>query len=140
VKILHHQYHGLWLIISSIILGSAAQLLLKLGINALPASIDFSAGFPVEAASWISFGLGCYGLSMILWMLALSRYELSFAYPLLSVTYILVYLGAILLPALHETISLQKTLGILLIVGGVIFVTRSKVTGSKSGDSRVKPG
>lgn len=115
----------MWLIASSILLGSAAQLLLKLGMNALPSPLDLTA-LPVDALAGIAAGLICYALAMLLWMLALSRYELSFAYPLLSVTYILVYLGAIWLPALQETMSLQKTLGILLIVGGVVFVTRSQ--------------
>jgi undecaprenyl phosphate-alpha-L-ara4N flippase subunit ArnF len=127
----HRDYHGLWLIISSILLGSAAQLLLKLGMNALPAEFDIST-LPLDALAWTAGGLVCYALAMLLWMLALSRYELSFAYPLLSITYILVYLGAILLPALDETISLQKTLGILLIVAGVVFVTRSKSVATSS--------
>ncbi len=123
-KLLHAQYHGLWLIISSILLGSAAQLLLKLGMNALPATLELSA-LPLDFAGLISIGLACYALAMLLWMLALSRYQLSFAYPLLSITYILVYLGAILLPALHESITVSKSAGILLIVAGVVFVTRS---------------
>jgi undecaprenyl phosphate-alpha-L-ara4N flippase subunit ArnF len=123
-----HQYNGVLLIISSILLGSAAQLLLKIGINLLPAELSLSIPFPVTAALWIVSGLACYGLSLMLWMMALSRYELSFAYPMLSLSYILVYLGAMAIPQLHETFSVSKTLGILLIVLGVILVTRSKKT------------
>lgn len=125
----HHEYHGLWLIVSSVLLGSTAQLLLKIGVNLLPADIlqqSFIALLKLEAPAWIAGGLACYGLSLLLWMLALSRYELSFAYPLLSISYILVYLGAVWLPSLSETVSVSKTLGILLIVAGVILVTRSQ--------------
>ncbi len=131
-RLLHQQYHGLWLIISSILLGSSAQLLLKLGMNALPSTLDFSAACPCHAALWIGLGLGCYALSLMLWMQALSRYDLSFAYPLLSVSYILVYLGAVWLPSLHESVSWRKTLGILLIVAGVILVTRSRAVNADS--------
>ena len=131
-RLLHRQYHGLWLIIGSILLGSTAQLLLKLGMNALPATLDFSAAFPYFAALWIGLGLSCYALSLMLWMLALSRYDLSFAYPMLSVSYILVYLGAVLLPSLHESVSWSKTMGILLIVAGVILVTRSHAVNADS--------
>ena len=71
---------------------------------------------------------------MLLWMMALANYELSFAYPMLSTSYILVYLGAVLLPQRNETVSAAKTIGIILIVTGVIFVTRSK-----SGKVAAKP-
>ncbi len=131
------QRTGIWLVALSIVLGSAAQILLKLGVNGLPAPLTLEA-VPVSSLLWIASGLFCYALALLLWMLALSRYPLSFAYPLLSITYILVYLGAVLLPGLQETVSLQKTLGILLIVGGVILVTRSHapITSDSSMQSR----
>ena len=119
-------HYGMSLIIGSIILGSTAQLVIKLGMNSLPANLDLFTDFPWTAASWIILGLAGYAVSMLIWMMALANYELSFAYPMLSSSYILVYLGAVFLPQLDETVSLEKTLGILLIVAGVIFVTQSK--------------
>ncbi|HUV20379.1 MAG TPA: 4-amino-4-deoxy-L-arabinose-phospho-UDP flippase [Gammaproteobacteria bacterium] len=114
------------LILASILLGSSAQLLIKLGINGLPAELQEILANPGIALGLIILGLAAYGLSLLLWMMALANYELSFAYPMLSTSYILVYLGAVLLPQLNETVSPGKTLGILLIVVGVIFVTSSK--------------
>jgi undecaprenyl phosphate-alpha-L-ara4N flippase subunit ArnF len=124
----------MFLVLSSIFLGSCAQLMLKLGTNGLPPGLDGITNAPGAAILLISVGLAAYGISMLLWMMALANYELSFAYPMLSMSYILVYLGAVLLPQLNETVSAAKTIGIILIVIGVIFVTRSK-----SGKVAAKP-
>ena len=100
--------------------------MLKLGTNSMPPGLDGIMNAPGSAILLIILGLAAYGISMLLWMMALANYELSFAYPMLSISYILVYLGAVLLPQLNETVSVAKTIGIILIVIGVIFVTRSK--------------
>jgi undecaprenyl phosphate-alpha-L-ara4N flippase subunit ArnF len=110
---------------TSILLGSAAQLVIKLGMNTLPAELDILVTMPWNSIVWVMLGLAAYALSMMTWMMALANYDLSFAYPMLSTSYILVYLGAVLLPQLNETVSLSKTIGILLIVAGVVFVTKS---------------
>ena len=123
----HDQKHsGMLLIVASILLGSAAQLVIKIGMNLLPAHINFFINFPWDTFIWVLLGLTGYALSMLLWMMAISKYELSFAYPMLSLSYVLVYAGAVLLPQLNESVSPGKTLGILLIVAGVVMVTRSK--------------
>jgi undecaprenyl phosphate-alpha-L-ara4N flippase subunit ArnF len=103
--------------------------MLKLGTNSLPPGLDGIMNAPGSAILLIILGLAAYGMSMLLWMMALANYELSFAYPMLSTSYIFVYLGAVLLPQLDETVSSEKTVGIILIVIGVIFVTRSKSDG-----------
>ena len=108
--------------------------MLKLGTNSLPPGLDGVINAPGTAILLIILGLAAYGMSMLLWMMALANFELSFAYPMLSTSYILVYLGAVVLPQLNETVSATKTIGIILIVIGVIFVTRSK-----SGNVAVKP-
>lgn len=100
--------------------------MLKLGTNSLPPGLDGVMNAPGTAILLIALGLAAYGVSMLIWMMALANYDLSFAYPMLSTSYILVYLGAVLLPQLNETVSVAKTSGIILIVIGVIFVTRSK--------------
>jgi len=117
------------MVIASIILVSCAQLMLKLGMNDLPPGVDGIMSAPGSAILLIILGLAAYGISMLFWMMALANYELSFAYPMLSTSYILVYLGAVLMPQLNETVSIAKTIGIVLIVIGVVFVTRSKPGG-----------
>ena len=101
-------------------------MLLKLGMNGLPPGLDGILNAPGAIILLIAFGLATYGISMLCWMMALANYQLSLAYPMLSTSYILVYLGAVWLPQLNETVSTTKTIGIILIVIGVVFVTRSK--------------
>lgn len=68
-------------------------------------------------------GIACYFASMLLWMYILSFIKLSKAYPLLSLAYIVVYLAAVFLPQLQEEISLEKSIGILVIMIGVGIVS-----------------
>jgi len=122
----HSNKSGFVFILASILLVSAAQLMIKLGMNELPLNLNISMAFPWASTTWIMLGIAGYGLSMLMWMMALSIYQLSFAYPLLSTSYVIVYLGAVLLPQLNESVSIIKTIGILFIVAGVVFVTKSK--------------
>jgi undecaprenyl phosphate-alpha-L-ara4N flippase subunit ArnF len=64
-------------------------------------------------------GMVCYGTSMFCWLAALGRLPLNLAYPLLSLSYPLVYLGAVLLPFFNETVNAQRLAGIGLIMLGV---------------------
>jgi len=114
----------------SIILSACAQLLMKASMILLHGVVyaDLSVLQLIAenktAFAWLIVGLGCYAVSMLSWMFALIKYELSFAYPLLGLTYILVYLGAVYWQQIGEQLSWQRTVGILLILIGVIFVNR----------------
>ena len=77
-----------------------------------------------KTIKWGLIGLGCYGVSMMLWIIALSRCDLSLAYPMLSLSYVLVYIAAVYWPKLGESASTLKTAGIMLIVAGVMLVAR----------------
>jgi undecaprenyl phosphate-alpha-L-ara4N flippase subunit ArnF len=112
----------------SIVLSACAQLLMKASMMLLHgvAYTDVSV-FQLIAENktafiWLVIGLGCYAVSMLSWMFALIKYELSFAYPLLGLTYVLVYLGAVYWPQIGEQLSWQRTVGIMLILFGVVLV------------------
>jgi undecaprenyl phosphate-alpha-L-ara4N flippase subunit ArnF len=122
------------LICCSIVLSACAQLLMKAGMLELD-GIDLSQLrgdtpammmhlYPVVA--WVLGGLVLYATSMLAWLAVLATCELSYAYPLLSLSYVLVYIAAVLWPRLHETVSVSKTIGILLVLAGVFLVTRTK--------------
>ena len=121
------------LLISSILLTSAAQIMMKTGMSGL-GEVNFSWSFLQQLFSAeklysvliIIAGLGCYGLSMVAWIGVLTRIDLSVAYPFLSISYILVYLAALLLPWLNESLSLLRISGIVLISVGLILITRSR--------------
>lgn len=114
----------------SIVLSACAQLFMKISMLSLHDVI--STGDPLwplvienkVMLAWLLAGLCCYAISMLSWMFALIKYELSFAYPFLGLTYILVYLGAVYWPQIGETLSWQRSAGILLILIGVAFVNR----------------
>jgi len=116
------------LILLGVLLNAAAQLFLKEGMrrighfefawaNFLP--IAFQAGTNI----FVLGGLLCYVISVAVWLLVLSRVEVSFAYPLLSVGYIVNAVAGYYL--FQENLSLTRITGILIICVGVYFVTRS---------------
>jgi drug/metabolite transporter (DMT)-like permease len=69
------------------------------------------------------FALSAYGLSVVVWLIGLSRVPVSQAYPLLSLGYVINIGLAWWL--LGEVPNLQRVLGIGVIVAGVILVARS---------------
>jgi len=58
-----------------------------------------------------------------LWVVAMSKFELSFLYPFLSINYIVIIVGSQFL--LHEEVSLFRYLSIVLIIIGLVFISRS---------------
>lgn len=112
----------------SILLVSGAQLLMKFGMMSLPAVSwhYFTLYFLHQnalALLAVSGGILGYTLSMLCWFLALRDLPLNRAYPLLGLSYALVYLAAIFLPWLGETASWSKNLGVLAILAGVWLVS-----------------
>ena len=85
-------------IAGSIVLSACAQLSMKAGmlhtsrLGTTPDLSDTAAAIPV--LMWLIAGFGCYGASLLAWLIALSRYPLSLAYPLLGISYVLVYVVA----------------------------------------------
>lgn len=85
------------------------------------------------STSLLIAGFGCSGASLVSWLIALSRYPLSLACPLLSLSYVVVYLAAAAWPVLAEPLSEARTVGIAMIVVGVALVARSSpVTAEES--------
>ncbi len=113
---------------SSILLSAAGQLGMKAGMQTLAdsgahAATQLAALAPV--IEWTVGGLAAYGLSLIAWLAVLARYPLSYAYPLLGLSYVLVYAGATHWERLHETATPLRTAGTLLILLGAALVSRS---------------
>ncbi|HEX7340746.1 MAG TPA: SMR family transporter [Rhodanobacteraceae bacterium] len=116
------------LILIGVLLNATAQLLLKMGVRPLgiihlnlPTLVK--AGFSLAMSPYILGGLACYVLSVVVWLLALSRAAVSVAYPMLSIGYIVTAIAAWLY--LGERMNATRWLGICIIIVGVILVTRS---------------
>jgi multidrug transporter EmrE-like cation transporter len=117
------------LILTGVGLNAAAQLLLKVATRPLAHFSDFSAdtlsGSVVILFKSLPFwaGMVCYGASVCVWLAALSKAPVSTAYPMLSLGYVVV--AAVSVLWLGESMGPAKVLGIALICGGVILVSRS---------------
>jgi multidrug transporter EmrE-like cation transporter len=119
------------LILTGVALNAAAQLLLKLATKPLAQFSVFDAA-TVNSSVIILFkslpfwtGMLCYGVSVCVWVAALSKAPVSTAYPMLSLGYVVV--AAVSAAFLGETLTLGKVLGIALICTGVLLVSRSPV-------------
>lgn len=116
-------------IISGVLLNACAQLLLKAGTNAIGGAIHLTASnwlqtFLQVVTQWpILGGLACYGVSLVVWIIGLSRTDVTIAYPMLSLGYVVSALGAWLF--LGEVISPQRLLAIAVIMVGVILLART---------------
>ncbi len=69
---------------------------------------------------WVFSGIIFFVSSMILWIKAISGMELSKAYPTVSLSYLIVFLMSVAL--FHESVSLDKVLGMVLVCAGVYFL------------------
>jgi multidrug transporter EmrE-like cation transporter len=116
------------LILTGVLLNAVAQLLLKAGTNVLGVLTLtreqwLSTGLAVASNPYIVAGLACYVISVGVWIGALSRVEVSIAYPMLSIGYVVNALAAWYL--FGEAVTMQRWLGIGFIVIGVWLLARS---------------
>ncbi|QXE10012.1 MULTISPECIES: 4-amino-4-deoxy-L-arabinose-phosphoundecaprenol flippase subunit ArnF [Pseudomonas] len=122
-----NQVRGIGFALASVGLVSAAQLGMRWSMTRLPqpeqwlaalstGSVDLSALAVVLAAIF------AYALSMFCWLAALRDLPLGRAYSLLSISYALVYLLAASLPLFNESFSFTKSLGVALVMLGVITI------------------
>jgi multidrug transporter EmrE-like cation transporter len=116
------------LVLTGVLLNALAQLLLKAGTNRIGA-FDFSwanilpIGKMVALQPHILGGLACYGVSVVVWIMALSRVPVSIAYPMLSIGYVINAFAAWYL--FGESLAVQKLVGIGFICVGVWLVAKS---------------
>jgi multidrug transporter EmrE-like cation transporter len=116
------------LILAGVLLNAAAQLLLKAGTNAV-GRFEFSAanllpvGMRLAFEPHIAAGIACYVVSVVVWIMALSRVEVSIAYPMLSIGYVVNAIAAWYL--FGEAVTPMRLAGIGVIVVGVFLVARS---------------
>jgi multidrug transporter EmrE-like cation transporter len=116
-------------IISGVILNACAQLLLKAGTNALGGAIHltmsnwFETFIKVVTQAPILGGLACYGISLVVWIIGLSRTDVTIAYPMLSLGYVVSAFGAWMF--LGEAVSPQRLVAIGVIVIGMVLLART---------------
>ena len=116
------------LILTGVLLNAAAQLLLKAGTNAV-GHFEFHVdnilpiGLKLAFEPHIMGGMACYAVSLVVWIMALSRAPVSVAYPMLSIGYVINAFVAY--SWFGEQLAGQKLLGIGFIGIGVWLVAKS---------------
>jgi len=116
------------LVLTGVLLNAVAQLALKAsvsdtGIISLDMHSLFTSAGSLATNLWLWLGLFCYAISVVVWILALSRVDVSIAYPMLSIGYIVNAFAAWHL--FDEPMSLGKVVGIGVIILGVYILARS---------------
>lgn len=116
------------LLMTGVLLNAAAQLLLKAGTNrvgefAFAMDNVLPVGLKLASNPFILGGVACYVVSLVVWIMGLSRVPVSIAYPMLSIGYVVNALAAWML--FGESLTAQKLVGIGFIMVGVFLVARS---------------
>ncbi len=117
---------GIPLIISAVMLGAVGQIIMKKGMQiygSVSAGAVWGQLIPILKIPHVSLGLLCYGLSAVLWIAVVSNVDLSLAYPMVSLAYVIVFLASWLF--LGEQISMVRIAGLVLIAAGVVVISRS---------------
>lgn len=116
------------LILFSISIAVAGQILLKIGINRI-GMVNFSnldtlkqLFFGVIKSPLVISGLFLYVISAAIWLVVLSAVDLSFAYPFIGFTYVMILVLSKFI--LKEDVNPIRWAGALIITIGVIVISR----------------
>lgn len=117
------------LILLSEIINTAGQVLFKKSTNSAGSGklrgVSGHAGYikTMFLRSQIWMGFSCQVLAVAIWILALAQADLSLVFPLGSMQYIFILLGAHMF--LGEKIDRMKLLGTFFVVAGIVIISLS---------------
>ncbi len=112
------------ILLLAIALGATGQVCWKYGTTQLgqkPAPAKVLAS--IFTNIWVLLGFLCYGTSSLFYIVALSRLDLSYAYPMIALSYVLVTFLSWRL--LHEVVPALRIVGLAIIIVGVIVIASS---------------
>ena len=116
------------LILLAVVLNTGAQVVLKTGLQNI-GHFEFTVGNAVPVflkmivSPYIISGISFYVFSLVVWLMTLSRVEVSFAYPMSALGYVLTATVGYFL--FNENVTLTRIIGIVVIMVGVCLVARS---------------
>jgi len=117
------------LAIACVLASAAAQICFKTGVsgrflqNQLSAGIGPAFLFHAVLSPWVMGGLLLYVLSVLAWLVVLGRADVSYAYPFVSLGFVVTALYGYFV--LNEPMMPARIGGIALIMAGVWMVSRS---------------
>ena len=119
------------MVLTSVAFGAVGQLTLKAGMNSVvqasaTGKLQLSLDTLIHMATnpLLIVGIAIFGVSTLLWLFALAKADLSFAYPFLSLTYLAVLIGGAFL--FGDKVTLPRVIGFAVIIAGVLIVARSE--------------
>jgi multidrug transporter EmrE-like cation transporter len=121
------------LILISVTLAAVAQVTLKVGMNHVTDANGGQLALNAESLKqiatqvWVWVGLVIFAFSAVLWLLALSRADLSFAYPFAALGYVIIVAASILF--LGEHVPPLGWVGVALIVFGILLIAQGAPQG-----------
>jgi multidrug transporter EmrE-like cation transporter len=116
------------IILLSILMSSTAHVFLKKGmmmhaLNTIKSDSIISLVWSVGTNAWVMGGMFLHVSALVVWLWALSKVNISFAYPFLALGYVLVSAMAWLW--LGESLSPMKILGMVVIVVGILILAKA---------------
>lgn len=114
-------------VLLSVFMSATGQVLLKIGANRLGSLFVNRADISKDLIKIFSTpevlaGICFFVAGFLLWIKVLTREELSYTYPMTSISYVIIVLYSYLI--FKETLTVNKVLGMILIISGVIFINR----------------
>lgn len=114
-------------IFTPVFLAVISQLFAKKGLNLL-GDIDFSPGFfntylKLSLSPVVTIGAISYAISIFFWIYSMTKVDLSFVLPFLSLSYILIILLSWLV--LGKNIPFLRRIGVLMICFGLFLISKS---------------
>ena len=114
------------IVVTAICFSVTGELLLKSGMNSI-GILSLSNFWPtlgkIVTNPRIIGGFGFFGVGAVFWLAAISRVPLSWAYPMLSIGYLLILLFSAVI--LKEQVAPLRWIGALIICVGIVLVFRS---------------
>lgn len=119
--------NNILIIVISISFSSLAHVFLRKGMKCLvdvgghEGLVNLTVG--AMSNGWVISGVVLHVLALAVWLVALSRVEVTFAYPFLALGY--VFVGLLAWTWLGESMSLPRVVGMIIVVIGIIVLSRS---------------
>ncbi|MBI4330054.1 MAG: EamA family transporter [Chloroflexi bacterium] len=120
---------ALALVLICVFLGAFGQIFMKIGmekigpIGSISRLLQRDFLFHIFTTPQVMLGLALYVVSAFLWLAALSSLNVSFAYPLLSLAYVVVAIVSFFM--LKEPLTALRWVGIIMTVIGSFLITRT---------------
>lgn len=119
---------GFAYVLGTILFTVYGQIVLKWQVSkagAIPATLSERIPFLLSLIlnPWVLSGLLGGFFAFLCWLGALTKFELSYAYPFMSLAFVFVLVLSVGL--FHEPLTAAKIIGVLLIIAGIIVGSRS---------------